>query len=131
MCFYPVLKIIETLIDKGANPNIRDAQGMTPLHVAAREGATNAFQLLVSKGSDLALPDAGGKTAVYWVSVMGHSDMLSFVDRGSVEELTRYDFVQQWSKGRLYKPVFVPKEPEKKKKKKVSYCWWIGVRCSL
>ena len=112
------LQICETLIDKGSNPNMCDSLGMTPLHCAAREGMIDCFQLLMSKGADVTTLDGGGKTALYWASVMGHNEIMKFVNSESVAELTRYDFTEQWMKKALYNPVTRPKEPEGKKKKK-------------
>jgi len=39
-------------LDKGANPDVRDAYGRTPLHVAAFAGQHEVMRLLVSAGAD-------------------------------------------------------------------------------
>jgi len=41
------------LLDGGANPNVADSRGRTPLHIAAQEGSLELVRKLVSKGADL------------------------------------------------------------------------------
>lgn len=41
------------LLDGGANPNVADRRGRTPLHIAAQEGSLELVRKLVSKGADL------------------------------------------------------------------------------
>jgi len=54
------------LLDGGADPNVLDRKGQTPLHIAAQEGSLELVRKLVSKGADLnartektKVPDAG------------------------------------------------------------------------
>ena len=44
---------IIALLQRGGNPNARDARGWTPLHYAAQSGSTAAIRLLLSDGSDV------------------------------------------------------------------------------
>ncbi len=41
------------LLDGGANPNVADRRGRTPLHIAAQAGSLELVRKLVSKGADL------------------------------------------------------------------------------
>lgn len=41
------------LLDGGANPNVADSRGRTPLHIAAQAGSLDLVRKLVSKGADL------------------------------------------------------------------------------
>jgi uncharacterized protein len=43
---------IEALIAKGAEPDVRDAHGRTPLHVAAYDGKHQAMRVLVNAGAN-------------------------------------------------------------------------------
>ena len=41
--------LVIELINNGANVNVKDAPGMTPLHLAAREIAPNVVKLLLEQ----------------------------------------------------------------------------------
>ena len=54
------LRMVKTLLDLGANPNIPGARNETPLHTALEKGYDVAvFRLLLKHGAD---PDRPGKT---------------------------------------------------------------------
>jgi ankyrin repeat protein len=46
------LAALETGLNNGANPDVRDAYGRTPLHVAAYTGQHEVMRLLVAAGAD-------------------------------------------------------------------------------
>eukprot|EP00049_Salpingoeca_infusionum_P007267 m.118131 g.118131 ORF g.118131 m.118131 type:complete len:121 (+) comp13642_c2_seq1:301-663(+) len=48
------------LVDAGANINLADHVGFTPLHEAALLGHTNITRLLIAYGSDLDIEDKAG-----------------------------------------------------------------------
>lgn len=58
-------KIIEMLIDKGADINIADKNGVTPLMVAAELGM-GGFSLLMDKGAKVNVTDKEGKTPLMY-----------------------------------------------------------------
>ncbi len=41
------------LLFKGADPNARDAEGLTPLHLAAAHGDTEGVEVLISRRAEL------------------------------------------------------------------------------
>lgn len=51
------------LEEGGANPNIADDEGKTPLMLACQEGQTDLVQLLLENGADTQLKDHRGWTA--------------------------------------------------------------------
>ena len=51
------------LLQFGADPNIRDAEGETPLHAAARYGLDAWIEVLISNGAKEGAKNAGGKVA--------------------------------------------------------------------
>ena len=52
------------LLQRGAEVNAADGDGMTPAHVAAYFGRLNALQLLLDFGADRTARDKAGSTAV-------------------------------------------------------------------
>lgn len=53
---------ISFLLGKGADPNMRDAKGQTPLMVAANYGFTEGVDLLVKGGARVDEPNSTGET---------------------------------------------------------------------
>lgn len=56
------MKAVTLLLDAGADVNFQDERGRSALHGAARSGWTNMVKLLVSRGADLKLATADGKS---------------------------------------------------------------------
>ena len=51
------------LLENGADPNIIDDKGRTPMHIIARKGVgKNQVQVLIEHGGDINIRDADGKT---------------------------------------------------------------------
>ncbi|WCR58311.1 ankyrin repeat domain-containing protein [Wolbachia endosymbiont of Ctenocephalides felis wCfeJ] len=59
--WYEAGECVNSLVKAGADPNICDDTGKTPLHYAARFGCSTFISFLLSKG-DLNVPDKKGKT---------------------------------------------------------------------
>lgn len=55
----------------GANIHVQDKNGLSPLHIAAREGFRNLANVLIYNGSDVNMPDRYGKTPLHWASENG------------------------------------------------------------
>jgi ankyrin repeat protein len=50
-------EVVSLLLEKGANPNLQDTQGLTPLHYAVRLKKANFARLLLDRGANEALLD--------------------------------------------------------------------------
>ena len=62
-------EITEILIKAGANINARNAEGMTPLIIAAAEGNAEVAAKLIEAGADLEAKDENGNTALMYASL--------------------------------------------------------------
>ncbi|KAL6054649.1 hypothetical protein STEG23_035340 [Scotinomys teguina] len=51
------LHCLRILLHRGADPNARSAEALTPVHVAAAWGCRDALELLLSRGGDPTLKD--------------------------------------------------------------------------
>jgi uncharacterized protein DUF6438/ankyrin repeat protein len=57
-------QIIKLLLENGADPNLRDGSGMTPLMVLTRYGNTKAADTLLAAGAQIDAKDKDGRTAL-------------------------------------------------------------------
>ena len=57
--------VIQTLVRVGADVNIRDASGWTPLHVAIAIGPTPSSHTLISSGADVNLRGPEGYILIF------------------------------------------------------------------
>jgi ankyrin repeat protein len=81
---YPVpIQIVRSLLEAGADREIRLLHGCTPLSIAAIKGDPAVLQLLLEKGSQVNAPDEFGVTPLMQAAMYGHQD--------AVERLLLYD----------------------------------------
>jgi ankyrin repeat protein len=59
-------KIVDILLEHGANPNLGINNGTTPLMVAAQNGNLTILKALLDAGADLQAADADGATVLQW-----------------------------------------------------------------
>ena len=65
---------VKNLLDRGANPNLRDGEGDGPLHIASQRGNLEITQMLLAKGADPNAKNNLGGTPLMWAGVYGHED---------------------------------------------------------
>ena len=70
------VKFIEFLLKHGANPDVVDNQGVTPLMLAIKNRFPAAAQLLVGRSSTLANVDFSGETALSYAVRNGNVEMI-------------------------------------------------------
>ncbi|KAK3365327.1 hypothetical protein B0T24DRAFT_561203 [Lasiosphaeria ovina] len=76
------LKIVETLLRSGADPNIADDNGLTPVHVACRFGNTAALRLMEVTQAETKLHLPAGSTNLLpsqIASIFGHLSCLALL----------------------------------------------------
>ena len=64
--------MVHLLLDEGADPNIADRYGETPLLLAAEEGHQNVVQLLIANGADANMTDLEGNAPQSVAEQMGN-----------------------------------------------------------
>ena len=50
-------KVLETMLESGFDPNVKDTNGVTALHRAAMAGRVDAVRVLLAKGASVDAPD--------------------------------------------------------------------------
>jgi ankyrin repeat protein len=55
-------ELIPVLLEHGANPNLKNSAGQTPLHAACEHGYKENAKLLLDKGADTSITDNKGLT---------------------------------------------------------------------
>ncbi|EPQ10818.1 Ankyrin-1 [Myotis brandtii] len=75
---------METLLDHGADPSLRDRHGRSALHRAAAGGHLPAVQLLAARGAEVDARDSLGLTPLHHAARSGHVEVAShLLDRGA------------------------------------------------
>ncbi len=67
---------IKKLLEKGADPNVRNEEGLTPLHIAAQKGQGKVADLLLSYGADVNARDYDGWTPLHWAVFWGKTEVV-------------------------------------------------------
>ncbi len=75
-------KIVKMLLDHGADPNVREQNGFTALHVAAQNNDVEIIHLLLLGGADLTLKSTSGKTAMDIAMGAGHEKATALLGEG-------------------------------------------------
>ncbi len=75
-------KIVKMLLDHGADPNVREPNGFTALHVAAQNNDVEIIHLLLLGGADLTLKSTSGKTAMDIAMGAGHEKATALLGEG-------------------------------------------------
>lgn len=76
---------LQYLLAQGANPNARDARGVTPLVVATQNGFIEGAQTLVDKGAWVDVPNATGETPLIAAVHRGDIPMIRLLLRAGAD----------------------------------------------
>ena len=75
---------IQGHLDAGANINKANADGKTPLHIAAENGHKSVAGILITKGADVNARDNKGRTPLHLATQEGHAPMADYLtDKGA------------------------------------------------
>ena len=56
--------VVRILLEAGANPNVRQSAGWTPLHAAAMNGDLTSVELLLASGADATATNDEGRSVI-------------------------------------------------------------------
>ncbi|XP_027621719.1 ankyrin repeat, SAM and basic leucine zipper domain-containing protein 1 [Tupaia chinensis] len=87
-----ILKCVELLLSRNADPNVPCRRLMTPIMYAARDGHPQVVALLVAHGAEINTQDENGYTALTWASRQGHKNVvLKLLELGANKMLQTKD----------------------------------------
>ncbi|NXF81727.1 ASZ1 protein, partial [Sclerurus mexicanus] len=87
-----ILKTVELLLSRNADPNLTCRKQMTALMYAARKGYAQVVVLLVAHGSHINAQDENGYSALIWAAQHGHrSVILKLLELGADKNLQTKD----------------------------------------
>eukprot|EP00903_Cladosiphon_okamuranus_P012668 g11848.t1 len=67
------------LIEAGLNIDVKDEDGMTPLHVMGQSGDKEMATFLFENGADITIRDVNGKTPLQWAQLNKHTEVGSLL----------------------------------------------------
>ena len=80
-----VAEIVRRLLEHGADPNLRNRSGETPLHGASYRASLEVVRLLLSYGAKIDQKDEDGKTPFQVASSRGHDEIIKLLlEQGAV-----------------------------------------------
>jgi len=68
--------LVRELLSQGADPDVRDRKGYTPLHLAAARGAAEIVELLLAYGADANIAGEGDVTPLHVAIYGGSADVV-------------------------------------------------------
>ncbi|XP_019151363.1 PREDICTED: serine/threonine-protein phosphatase 6 regulatory ankyrin repeat subunit B-like [Ipomoea nil] len=97
------LRLLESLLEKGAITTFCDQYGLTALHVAAIKGMKDAVMILVDFGADIECHDAGGHTPLHLAVEGGCAQTVEvLINRGADVNATNIKGLTPLSIARLF-----------------------------
>ncbi len=80
---------VQELLERMAEPNARNIEGKTPLHVAAMYGNAAVAKELIAYGANPNIQDARGNTPAHYAAQNNHKEMISIlIEKGADLHLT-------------------------------------------
>ena len=100
----PHLRVITTLVDKGANVNSTDTNGRAPIHFAVESGNIEAVEFLLNRGADLRSEDGLPLRLVQTARRNGSHEIVSILLYHAAG-LANRGFPEDWALDHAYRPL--------------------------
>jgi uncharacterized protein len=71
------LDVVAYLLDHGADPLAKNAQGRTPLYRAVVKNKVDVVRLLVQRGADVNQADSVGRAVLHWAAFYGFEELVA------------------------------------------------------
>ena len=68
---YDQVQAIELLLAQGADPNVKNRNGETPIHWASKMSSVLSLSVLLMNGADVNAQDNSGSTAMHYAALRG------------------------------------------------------------
>ena len=88
------MHLMRKLIDAGANVNLQDASGKTPLHYACEIKNRTLILVLIQKGADITLTDKYGNTPLHTIALCSFEEteeLLKICDPSDLDIIEAYE----------------------------------------
>ena len=72
-CHHGYFEVAKTLLQKGADPNAKNGNGQTSLHLSSKVLASSLIALLIERGADVEATDIDGRPPLHYVINSRHS----------------------------------------------------------
>ena len=72
-------RMVEALLDEGADPNLRSSDGIAPLHVTAMAGNKKICELLINAGADVSLVGKLNKNCLHYAAMSGNIEVAKMI----------------------------------------------------
>jgi ankyrin repeat protein len=80
------LECVQILLDSGADPNLADNSGWTPLMSVAKYGGDDVAEALLNHGADVGAKNSNGQTALAVATQAGQRDVAEVLRRAGAKE---------------------------------------------
>ena len=79
--------MLELLLKHNADPSAVDKAQLTPMHLAARKGATDLAQLLLDAQCDISMKDSRGKTAYTYAQANRKDEVIEMLENFALNSI--------------------------------------------
>ena len=69
------IEAVKHHLEAGADVNVKDTIGLTPLHMAAGDGRKEVAELLIAKGAEVNMKNKYSKTPLDWAIDFKHTEI--------------------------------------------------------
>ena len=83
------LEVVEELLRRKAEVNVRNTAGTTPLHDCASKGTEKIATLLLEAGADVTLRNNAGFTPIEWAAQQNRPEMAEFLRQQAMRDSAR------------------------------------------